>query len=300
MDRDVARPAADRPAAMQPVEHRQQRRDHEMARHLDGEHAAEDAGRCRAAPRRPPRRRLRERPRSSAAPPRRAIRRQSMRSLFGRHHERLEGMSPSQSISGVQQRSRARPLTTMPIWPSGRSSRVTCLRPRSGSASAAADKRRHDAIARRDHDQRRHVDLRRHDAPAADDPLAGAGQVVAVPADQAFARRRAGERRALVQPVLEQHELARRGALLVHAEEAAELLHREPRIERPEQRLQDIDRQLARPGRRRCASIGPADSRKAWPVRSAWKSQGAASRARPATRRGWRAASATVSVPPMQ
>ena len=48
------------------------------------------------------------------------------------------------------------------------------------------------------------------------------------------------------------------------------------------------------------ASIGPADSRKAWPVRSAWKSQGAANRARPATRRGWRAASATVSVPPMQ
>ena len=42
------------------------------------------------------------------------------------------------------------------------------------------------------------------------------------------------------------------------------------------------------------ASIGPADSRKAWPVRSAWKSQGA-NRARPATRRGWRAASATVS-----
>jgi len=45
------------------------------------------------------------------------------------------------------------------------------------------------------------------------------------------------------------------------------------------------------------ANIGPADSRKAWPVLSAWKSHGAARSARPATLRGCRAVNATVSVP---
>ncbi len=114
-----------------------------------------------------------------------------------------------------------------------------------GIGERRGGKWRHDTVARWDHHQRRPLDLRRHDTLAADGPFALAGQVLAVPADQTLARDGACQGCAFVQPILQQHEVARLLALLIHAEEARELLHGEPGIDRPEQRLQDVDRQLA-------------------------------------------------------
>ena len=138
----------------------------------------------------------------------------------------------SQSNSGVQHSSRARPLTTMPIWPSGKSSRVAFFSPRLGSTSAAADKggtmRSPDGIM------------------TSAGRLIFDGTIFLPPTTHRFVPDRTRERRAAVDPVLQQHELAGVCAGRVHAEEAAELLDRKPRIERPEQGLQHVDRQFAR------------------------------------------------------
>ncbi len=160
--------------------------------------------------------------------------------------------------------------------------------------------RRHDAIAGRDHDQRGRRDLRGHDALAADRPLgrrpAGCRRT-SRPGIRAPSGRRAARPRSASLP----------GARTRAPRCSAGPYRGSGRTSSPQATDRATRTAVCRMSTGSSptwsatrASIGPADSRKAWPVRSAWKSQGAASRARPATRRGRRAASATVSVPPMQ
>ena len=87
----------------------------------------------------------------------------------------------------------------------------------------------------------------------------------------------------------------------IHAEEAAELLHREPGIERPEQRLQDVDRQLAhlvghlrqqRPGRQQEGVAGAVGVEV--PGRGQQREAGDATRLARGQRHGERAAHAVA------
>src|SRR5207248_11228298 len=128
MNGEVAQRCSHRPTAMQPVERRQERHDHEMAGDLDTkgttparrmaapglvDDLAVGAGEHRQDEQSGPNRH---------------------QSPMPRHHRAF-----SQSLSPVQQSSRARPLTTMPIWPSGRTSRETLFRPRQGSVNPPQD-----------------------------------------------------------------------------------------------------------------------------------------------------------------
>ena len=103
------------------------------------------------------------------------------------------------------------------------------------------------------------------DPPAADRPLPPARQIVAIPADQALAAPSGRRVAPVAEPILESSTNSRADWLCGSMPRKRPNFHGEPRIERPEQGLQHIDRQLA-------DTIGhlgqqrPADSMKAWPV----------------------------------
>src|SRR5882757_2041564 len=295
-NQDIARAGANRETTVQPVDRRQEGGDHDVARRfLDHRMTKPDSmaavgdldigvSEHRYGEQHGPDRRQ--------AP--------VERSFLHRRHFCCGLPSPSsQSISGVQHRSRARPLTTMPIWPSGRSSRVAFLRPRLGSTKAAADsggtKRSPDGIITSagflifDGTMRlpptTHLLVPGRFWPY--QPTRHSRAVGPASGAPSFSQSSSSTKSRAWSPCW---SMPRKRPNFFTASQGSSDQNRVCRISTGSSPTRSAI----------SARSGPAETRKAWPVRSAWKSQGAASSASPATRRGRRAASATVSVPPMQ
>src|SRR5258708_7555302 len=95
----------------------------------------------------------------------------------------------------------------------------------------------------------RRVDAWGSDRLAGDAPLPGPWRVVAVPRAAAFAGDAARQRYAVVEPVLERDEIARRVTVGVEPGEANEFALGEERVERQEEALDDPQRQRLLAGR---------------------------------------------------
>ena len=127
-----------------------------------------------------------------------------------------------------------------------------------------------------------------HRLPA-DPPDPARRPVVAVPAEQAFARHLRRQRHPVVEPVLERDEAVGLGRVRIELGEGGELARHGERVEGREQALDQLDRQAAEQpaGAGRGGQQRPAARRVVAP---AWKSQGVASSARPAISAGRRSA----------
>ena len=222
--------------------------------------------------------------------------------LHRRHFAAACGAASSQSISGVQQdRGRGR----SPPCRYGRaagSSRVAFWKPRLRLGEGRGRQRRHDAVARRDHDQRRLLIFDGTMRLAAHRPLAGAGQVacrrtsrpgIRAPSVRRAARRRSASPRAARSRGRESPcwSMPRKRPNFFTASQGSSDQNRVCRISTGSSPTRSaISRQKRTGGdagrRGRCGRRGSPRALRAAPARR--------------RRRGRRAASATVSVPPMQ